>query len=661
MSRKRWRDKPWVTKALKTSIRRKNNLYKASLTHHDNQKNETYKTYKNILRKCLKEAEVKYYEELFDNHKNSVYNIWKTLNPIINPKKGKSFTTIKKLIIDQGVVVDKQQIANSMNDHFCNIGSKLKLEIPDYGRQYMDFMPQRIVHSFYLEPITADDILLEIKRLKQNKSPGHDLIGSKVIKLCPEIFASNMSKIYNWGIENGTYPEELKIAKVIALYKKGVKYDPNNYRPISLLSLFDKILEKILCRRLVSFLEHNKILYCYQYGFRKAYSTVLALIEITDYIKRLLDERNYVISIFIDFKKAFDTVDHEILLYKLECYGIRGLANDFFRSYLTNRRQYTVINGVNSELRTVSCGVPQGSVLGPLFFLLYINDLHRSIGDNSVRLYADDTAIITSNPNLESARYQAKELFTKLYHWCVANKLSINSEKTSFVLFHLKNKPIPRNFTCIQTEVMQINRVESVQYLGMLLDEKLYWHEHVDQICASLVKYFGIFNHIKNFVSKRIARQLYFAFIYSRIQYGIETYGTCAKETLAKVQIMQNKLLKLLLKWDRRTPTDLVHYHLSILKINDMHTAKILSFVNECRSGRVPDIFVNYYKIRETGLNLRDRSSLDIPWARTDMGLSRCDVKGARLWNNNLQAASPLLHKKSFHIQLSKFLVSRYI
>ena len=153
------------------------------------------------------------------------------------------------------------------------------------------YVAQRISNSFYLQPITTDDILNEIKRLKHNKSPGHDFIGSKVVKLCPEIFAMNLAKIYNWGIENGKYPDDLKIAKVIALYKKGVKFDPNNYRPISLLSLFDKIFEKILCRRLVSFLEQNKILYCYQYGFRKLYSTVLALIEITDYIKRLLDEK----------------------------------------------------------------------------------------------------------------------------------------------------------------------------------------------------------------------------------------------------------------------------------------------------------------------------------------------------------------------------------
>ena len=227
-----------------------------------------------------------------------------------------------------------------------------------------------------------------------------------------------------------------------------------------------------------------------------------------------------------------------------------------------------------------------------------------------MRLYADDTAIITSNSKLDIAYRQAQEMFTKMYHWCVANKLSINSDKTNFVLFHMKNKPVPRNFTSIQTDVMQISRVKSVQYLGMLLDENLYWHDHVDQICASLVKYFGIFNHIKDFVSMRISKQLYYAFIYSRIQYGIEAFGSCAKETLSKLLIMQNKLLQLFLKWDRRTPTDLVHNRLSILKIDDVHIAKVLSFVNECRSCRVPDIFVNYYNIRDTGLNLRNKTAL---------------------------------------------------
>ena len=251
-------------------------------------------------------------------------------------------------------------------------------------------------------------------------------------------------------------------------------------------------------------------------------------------------------------------------------------------------------------------------------------------------------------------------MFTKLYHWCVANKLLINNHKTNFVLFHMKNKPVPKQFKCIQPDVIQIDRVNSIQYLGMLLDEHLYWHVHVDQICAFLVRYFGIFNHIKTFLSLRISKQLYYAFVYSRIQYGKKAYGSCAKETMSKLQIMQNKLLKLLLKWDRRTPTDLVHKELSLLKIDVVHIAKVLSFVNECRSCKVPDMFVNYYKIRETGHNLRNRSSLDIPWARTDMGLSRCAIKGARLWNQYLQTTNQLLYKKSFHKQLSKALIRTY-
>ena len=261
------------------------------------------------------------------------------------------------------------------------------------------------------------------------------------------------------------------MAKVITLYKKGKRYEANNYRPISLLSIFDKLFEKLLCRRVMKFLNANNILFKFQYGFRKLHSTTLALIEFTDSVRCFLDDGNYVISIFVDLTKAFDTVDHGMLLYKLDRYGIRGYANDFFRTYLTNRVQYTVINGTQSVLNAVTCGVPQGSVLGPLFFALYINAIYESVGMDHVQLFADDIALYMWHKNLTTLVEEIKLKFSHLYMWYARNKVIINRDKTNFVLFHTVNKPIPNNFLTIQTEFMSIDRVPFFKYLGVTLDE----------------------------------------------------------------------------------------------------------------------------------------------------------------------------------------------
>ena len=177
----------------------------------------------------------------------------------------------------------------------------------------------------------------------------------------------------------------------------------------------------------------------------------------TDLIKRFLDEKQYVLGIFIDFRKAFDTVNHDILLDKLECYGIRGHANKIFRSYLTNRRQYTLVNGIKSNFGYVNCGVPQESVLGPLLFLLYINDIKYAIGCDNVKLFADDTFLFMNDRNIDAVKDKASNLFEKNFRWFVANQLSIDSEKTIFLLFHAKNKPTPENFDCIQTTFITLN------------------------------------------------------------------------------------------------------------------------------------------------------------------------------------------------------------
>ena len=225
-----------------------------------------------------------------------------------------------------------------MNEHFCTVGESLQSALPPCDNHtFKNDLPNRIVNTFVLSHVHFEEIIREIKNLDPKKAIGPDGIGAKIVKLCPDIFADNLLKIFNNSIEKGEYPSEMKIARVIALHKKGNKSEPDNYRPISLLSCFNKIFERLLCTQLHSFLEKYKILVEFQFGFRQDHSTILALTEITDNIKNLLDNRNYVLGLFIDLSKAFDTVDHSILLYKLSHYGIRGHTNKFFKSYLTER------------------------------------------------------------------------------------------------------------------------------------------------------------------------------------------------------------------------------------------------------------------------------------------------------------------------------------
>ena len=458
-------------------------------------------------------------------------------------------------------------------------------------------------------------------------------------------------------MEIGQYPSKMKIAKVIALYKKGEHFRANNYRPISLLSCFNKIFEKILCRRITKFLEINNVIFDYQYGFRKLHSTTLALLEFSDNITRFLDEGKYAISIFIDLTKAFDTVDHEILLYKLNRYGIRGHANNFFRSYLADRKQFTVVNNGCSKLHGIGCGVPQGSVLGPLLFTVYINDMYQAVGRDHIRLFADDTAIFLSDRNLLSLLNFAKSKFNEIYMWCMKNKLTINAEKTEFVVFHAKNKPMPAKLDILDTGTMSIKRVKSFKYLGVIIDEKLNWNDYVDYVCKSLVKYFGIFNQIKHTVTKRLSRQIYFAFIYSKIQYGIELYGSSSQSNMSKLQILQNKLLKLLLKMDRDTPTYVLHAQMKILKVTDVATCKVLTFVNDILCGNCPKSFENYFQIKVTRYSTRQTAQLQVPRCRIPLADRAVRVKGASLWNKMHKNVKEFRYKKC----LKKRLIDHYI
>ena len=281
------------------------------------------------------------------------------------------------------------------------------------------------------------------------------------------------------SFSKGIFPEKLKIVKVIPRHKGGSTQDLNNFRLISLLSIFDKIIEKIIHKKLSHFLDLHNILFENQFGFRKNNSTSYALMEITEKIKESIDSGKFGCGIFIDLRKAFDTVNHDILLNKLEHYGVSGVLLQWFRSYLTERKQYVFYNGESSDLKPISCGVPQGSVLGPSLFLIYINDLPNISTNLKFFLFADDTNIYFESDDLIKIEKTVNKELQKLYLWLNINRLSLNVTKINFIIFHPYNKPLKQHIT-LKINNKAIMEKDNIKYLGVIIDSRLNWKNHIN-------------------------------------------------------------------------------------------------------------------------------------------------------------------------------------
>ena len=270
------------------------------------------------------------------------------------------------------------------------------------------------------------------------KAAGDDGFHLNLIKTNAASFAQPLAHIFNLSLFSGIVPKALKLAKVIPLHKKDDVTLPSNYRPISLLSIFDKIFEKLIAKRLYDFFDYEKIFYKYQFGFRKNHSINLAVLEVTDLCYANLDNNNFILGLFIDLQKAFDCIDIDILLAKLHNYGIRGFMFDWLKDYLRDRTQYTFINGLKSSPSRMKMGVPQGSVLGPLLFLIYVNDMYKATSEATPKLFADDTNIFLISENLDDLARKTNICLDNIYQWCLANKLTINIDKTNFTVFSPK-------------------------------------------------------------------------------------------------------------------------------------------------------------------------------------------------------------------------------
>ena len=347
-----------------------------------------------------------------------------------------------------------------------------------------------------------------------------------------------MTLLINLSISWGIVPDKLKIARVIPIFKGEDEQLVQNYRPISVLPFFSKKNEKIVATYIIEFLEDNSVFYNYQFGFRKSHSTSHAIITLVERVSKALDMGKYVVGVFLDLKKAFDTVDHTILLRKLEQYGIRGKTLRWFESYLSNRTQYVEYNNSKSDTEIITYGVPQGSILGPLLFIIYMNYFSRSSDLLFSILFADDTSVFIEGTNLTNISQILNTELENVNIWLKANKLTVNIKKTHYMMFHRTRIKLNTNFKILINNNI-IDHTNNTKFLGVIIDNKMNWSAHIHYIKNKISKSIGILFKIRNFLDNYTLRSVYFTFIYPYLIYCVEVWGNthdCHLDPLIKIQ-----------------------------------------------------------------------------------------------------------------------------
>ena len=555
-------NKPWITPAIQESIKTKSQyfkLYKRNVIDR-----ETNNNYKRMLNKIIKKAKSNYYDNYFNNCFSNMKKTWSGIDDLLGRNHSNKNKKIGPIKNNDELVNDEYDIANVFNDHFCSIAQQLDQQIPHTS--YTSRVNNNLT-SLYLHPVTTGEVSNIISELKNSKSSS-DGISTYLLKKAKHVLCSPLTELINWSLSRGEFPDLLKIAHVTPIFKSGDRCEPNNYRPISVLPVVSKVLEKCMYRRVVKFLEKYKLLSHQQYGFTRGKSCVDAVSSLTEFIYKSLNASEYVVTLFIDLKKAYDTVNHTILLDKLYSYGLRGIVYEWFKSYLTNRQQCVKIGKKFSAMRKVMVGVPQGSVLGSLLFLLYINDLPEASSLFHFVLFADDTCLTLANKNYSTLMETFNTELQKVNSWMVTNRLSLNAEKTVAINFSTRMFDSTRE---LKVNAQTFKFVEFTKYLGVTIDRKLSFRNHIELICSKISRNVGLLYRISLSCPKFIVRRLYYAFILPYMNYCNIIWGGAAKVHLDKLLKLQKRAVRIITGSSYLEHTAPLFKQLEFLKIDEIY------------------------------------------------------------------------------------------
>jgi len=652
--------KPWITNSILQNIKKRQNMY--SLQRKNLISKENYNRFKNFVTAQVRRSKKDYYEYKLKMYKKDMKKTWGLINNIIKPTSKKSVKNIKSLTVNNTSVIRNEEIANAMNNFFTTIGKNIAESIPTVPQDgtFQEFLTGDFQRSFFFSPVTNNDIHSTIISMK-NKRGNKTELPVNLLKHVSHIIAPVIAYIINQSLSIGLFPESLKIARVTPIPKGGDPTNVSNYRPISVLPLISKIFEKVAHKQLYNYLEQNEILSSSQFGFRRKKSTSHALLDQLQFIYSNIDEGNFVFSVFLDFRKAFDCVDHEILLSKLRHYGVRGIAQDWFKSYLNNRKQFTAVNGSESSLKNITHGVPQGSILGPLLFLLFINDLTHSSTYFKYILFADDSTLSTTFNETES-NIAVQTINSELKHvskWLKVNKISINIDKTKYILFsYRKELKLPP----IYIGNSQVIETSHTKFLGVHLDQHLTFKQHVNFIHSKASKSLGVLYKLKFYLPHSALKLLYQTMLHPYFAYGIEAWFATYSNVTDKLKVLQKKAIRVINNLPYNEHTSQYFKSNKILKLNDLYNYQILRFMFNITNNQIQNF--SYINVRQQEVhnhNTRTRNQLVIPQFSQTKSQFALAYSGVKLWNALPQELKIQMSLSNFSKKLKLYQIEAYV
>ena len=572
---KAWRE-PWITKGISNSMKHCTHLYKKSLKKDASTESEIrYKNYRNCLTKIKRKAKTDYYINRCYALKSNVKKLWQLINNIIRKSNDKT-SIIEYITVKNIKYHDAKEVSNQFGTYYSELGEKLSLKLQTKSNSITDYL-EKIKNNpktLFMSAITTKEIQKHIDKLPAKNSSGYDNISNILLKRIKLSISKPLSIIFNQSLQTGQFPENMKIAKIIPLFKRGLKHLIENYRPISLLITLSKLLEKCIYQRVYKFLNTNNIFFKKQYGFRAKHSCEHAIQDLCGNIISKKEEGLHTAAIFLDLSKAFDTLSHDILLKKLDIYGIRGICNKWFESYLSNRNiqvKCKTLSSNNIEISNryqIKYGTAQGSCLGPLLFNIFCNDIHYNIEYSNLILFADDTTIYASHRNSTYLNYILQHDFNSLQQWFTANKLTLNLMKTVTMNFWPEQMDNPIK---ILTTEEPLPSVISTKFLGVTIDNKLTWTYHTDNLIRKLSANKILLSKAKYLMNPEAKRLIYFAHIHSHLTYANTVWSiNISKKQKTLIEKIQKYCLRSIAKKKHNSHTDPLFKLLKIMKFDDI-------------------------------------------------------------------------------------------